>query len=221
MWCVAEMTPEYVGRMHKVVDTYGLPHDPAKPVVCVDEKSKQIISDSPNREPIPMKPGSPEKVDYEYVRKGTCNLFVAVEPKGGKRVIEVTERRTKKDFVKFIRHLANVVYKKATKISIVLDNLNTHFEKSFIDILGTKTAKKLLKRVEFIYTPKHASWLNIAEIEIGIMDKQCLNRRFNDLDIIKSEVKAWSKKRNKDKKKFNWTFTKEKADLKLGKYYVT
>jgi hypothetical protein len=146
-----------------------------EPVVCVDEKSKQLLRDT--RAPLPGQPGALTKIDYEYSRAGTRNLFVAVKPKGGRRTVVVTDRRTKSEFVVFVQHLLNHVYAKARRIHLVLDNLNTHFRVCFEEVLGVKAARKLLRRVVFHYTPKHASWLNMAEIEIGILDRQCLDRR--------------------------------------------
>jgi hypothetical protein len=144
----------------------------------VDEKSKQLIEDS--RSPLPVRSGSPLRMDYEYVRRGTYNLFVAVEPQGGQRTVRVTERRAKTDFVAFVQYLLEEVYAKARRIHLVLDNLNAHFRKCFEEVLGVEAAQKLLRRVVFHYTPKHASWLNMAEIEIGILDRQCLDRRLPD-----------------------------------------
>ena len=178
MWCIGRMTEEYRHRMYDLLDLYGRPFRRREPVVCLDEKSKQLLKDS--RVPLPIRPGMPVRQDYEYVRSGTCNLFVAVEPKGGRRTVLVTDRRTKPDFVAFVQHLLEQVYAKARRVHLVMDNLNTHFRKSFEEVLGVKAAKKLLRRVVFHYTPKHASWLNMAEIEIGVLDRQCLNRRLPD-----------------------------------------
>ncbi|ODU41879.1 MAG: transposase, partial [Thiobacillus sp. SCN 63-374] len=175
MWCIGRLTEEYRQRMYDLLDLYARPHQKGEPVVCLDEKSKQLLKDS--RTPLPIRPGTPIRQDYEYVRAGTCNLFVAVEPKGGRRTVLVTDRRTKPDFVAFVRYLLEQVYAKARRVHLVMDNLNTHFRKCFEEVLGVKEAKALLRRAVFHYTPKHASWLNMAEIEIGILDRQCLNRR--------------------------------------------
>jgi len=204
--------------MYDVLDLYALPYNPDEPVVCVDEKSKQLL-DTP-RSTIRLKPGQTTKVDYEYERKGTRNLFVAVEPLAGWRQVEVTLQRKKTDFVEFIRQLMHGRYRRAKRVHLVLDNLNTHFAKGFIEILGAKRAAKLLNRIVFHYTPKHASWLNMAEIEIGILDKQCLNSRIATEAKLVSEVAAWQQRRNQQRKTINWTFTRAKADKKLSKYYV-
>lgn len=218
MWCIGKITPEYRERMYDILDLYAEPYDGNKPVVCMDEKSKQLLKDS--RKPIPMKLGQCQKIDYEYQRCGTSNIFVAIEPKGGKRKTQVTKQRTRTDFAHFIKNLVNETYPQATKIRLVLDNLNTHFEKSFFKTFNQKEAKRILKKIEFHYTPKHASWLNMAEIEIGILDRQCLRKRIGDRESMKNEVAAWEKKRNTQKAKIRWKFTREAADLKLSKHYI-
>lgn len=218
MWCIGKLTPQYRTRMYDVLDLYGLPYDPDEPVVCMDEKSKQLLADT--RVPLACKPGAASKHDYEYERRGTRNLFVAVEPLAGWRQVQVTAHRKKPDFVRFIGQLLQGRYRRAKKVHIVLDNLNTHFAKSFVEVLGEKRAAKLLSRIEFHYTPVHGSWLNMAEIEIGILDKQCLDRRLPTAEKMVAEVKAWQRKRNRQRKTIDWTFTKEKADKKLGKHYV-
>lgn len=218
MWCIGKLTPAYRNRMYAVLDLYQLPYNPDEPVVCVDEKSKQLLAHT--RTPIAHKPGASGKEDYEYDRKGTRNLFVAVEPLSGWRQVLVTQHRKKADFVTFIRQLLTGRYRQAKKIHLVLDNLNTHFAKCFVDVLGDKRAAKLLNRIEFHYTPAHGSWLNMAEIEIGILDKQCLNRRISTEAELASEVAAWKRRRNRQKKTIDWSFTREQADKKLGKYYV-
>jgi hypothetical protein len=218
MWCITSITPEYRERMYAVLDLYKEAYNRRFPVVCVDEKSKQLLGDS--RKPIPLKPGRIAKYDYEYRRNGTCNIFVAIEPKAGKHHIKVTDRRTKKDFALFIKWLIEDKYKKAIKIRIVLDNLNTHFEKSFHETFSKKESKHLLKRIQFVYTPKHASWLNMAEIEINIMEEECLDRRIGNRKLLESELNTWSNQNNKGNRKIYWSFTREKADMKMSKYYV-
>ena len=218
MWCVARITVEYRDRMYALLDLYAKPYDAEEPVICLDEKSKQLLADK--RQPMEMQPGSPAKEDYEYTRKGTRNLFVAVEPKGGRREVRVTGRRTKKDFVAFVLHLVQVVYASARKLHLVLDNLNTHFTKSFIEVLGEEKAAVVLERIDFHYTPKHASWLNMAEVEIGVLEKQCTGRRIPTEAILQSEVAAWQQRRNVEKRGIEWTFTREKSDEKLGRHYV-
>jgi hypothetical protein len=205
--------------MYDLLDLYVRPFRPCEPVVCVDEKSKQLLKDS--RPPLPVRSGTPLRMDYEYVRRGTCNLFVAIEPQGGRRTVRVTERRAKTDFVAFVQYLLEEVYAKARRIHLVLDNLNTHFRKCFEEVLGVEAAQKLLRRVVFHYTPKHASWLNMAEIEIGILDRQCLNRRLPDRITLAREVDAWQRRRNDERRCIHWTFSRQNADLKMAKHYVS
>ena len=205
--------------MYDLLHLYHLPYRKKEPVVCIDEKSKQLLQDS--RTPLPPKPGAPAKLDYEYKRSGTCNVFVAVEPKGGRRVTEVTVHRAKPDFVHFVKTLLNRTYRSARKVHLVLDNLNTHFRPCFEEVLGRKAAARLLRRVQFHYTPKHASWLNMAEIEIGILDRQCLDRRLPDRATMVSEVAAWQQRRNTEHCGIEWTFTRQDADRKLAKHYVS
>jgi len=218
MWCIGSLTEEYRSRMYALLELYARPLSHAEPVICIDEKSLQLIGHS--RAPLPMDSRSPEKVDYEYVRNGTTNLFVAVEPKAGQRTVSVTERRGKVDFVAFVGDLLTHTYAKARRVHLVLDNLNTHFRKCFDDVLGKRAATKLLRRVQFHYTPKHASWLNMAEIEIGILSRQCLNQRVESRHRLQCEVDAWQRARNVEKKTIKWTFTHQDADRKLGAHYV-
>jgi len=219
MWCIQEITPEYRARMYRLLDLYKNEYDAKHPVVCMDEKSKQLLEDI--RKPIAAKPGSYEKYDYEYKRKGTCNIFVAIEPKGGKRMVKVTDTRTKADFAYFVQDLVTVHYPDADYIQLVLDNLNTHFEGSLVETLGKRQAEKIMKKIKFIHTPKHASWLNMAEIEINIMDRQCTGGRIADKETLKNEVKKWSQSRNKRKCIIEWKFTRQDADKKLSKHYVS
>lgn len=219
MWCIGTLTQEYRNRMYDLLALYAKPVCRREPVICIDEKSLQLIGHS--RQPLPMAPHTPTKEDYEYTRNGTTNLFVAVEPKAGQRIVSVTERRTKVDFVAFIDELLTGVYAKAHRIHLVLDNLNTHFRKCFEDVLGKQPAAKLLRRVQFHYTPKHASWLNMAEIEIGILSRQCLSRRIQDRKLLEREVDAWQQDRNERKRTIDWKFTRQDADRKLGSHYVS
>ena len=218
MWCIQTIDAEYRKRMYDVLDLYEEEYDPENPLVCFDEKPKQLLGD--NRNPIPMKFGSPEKYDYEYVRNGTANVFMAVEFKAGKRVTQVTKRRTMVDFAQFVRMLVDEEYPGVKKIKLVMDNLNTHKEKSFYEAFSEEEAKRILDKIEFHYTPKHASWLNAAEIEINVMDIECTDRRIEDMGILEYEVAAWTQRRNDNEKKINWGFTSKKADEKLSKYYV-
>lgn len=219
MWCVGRLTDEYRQRMYDLLDLYARPFRSREPVVCLDEKSKQLLKDS--RPPLPTRPGMPLRQDYEYVRGGTCNLFVAVEPKGGRRTVQITEHRAKTDFVAFVQYLLERVYATARRIHLVLDNLNTHFRKCFEEVLGVSVAHKLLHRVVFHYTPKHASWLNMAEIEIGILDRQCLDRRLPDRATLTNEVNAWQRRRNDECRRIAWTFSRQDADRKMTQHYVS
>ena len=219
MWCVGVLTEEYRQRMYELLDLYARPFHAYEPVVCLDEKSKQLLKHS--RAPLPVKPGTPLRMDYEYVRAGTCNLFVAVEPKGGRRTVMVTDHRAKTDFVSFVRHLLEQVYATAQRVHLVMDNLNTHFRKCFEEVLGVKAAQILLQRVVFHYTPKHASWLNMAEIEIGILDRQCLDRRLPDRATLTFQVEAWQKRRNAEQRCIDWVFTRQDADQKMTRHYVS
>lgn len=205
--------------MYRLLNLYNRAYDPKFPVVCFDEKSKQLLDDS--RTPIPMKPGRVQKYDYEYRRNGTCNIFVAVEPKAGKHHIKVTDHRTRKDFAMFIKWLINEKYKQAKKVLMVLDNLNTHFKKSFYETFSVQECIRLLKRVKFIYTPKHASWLNMAEIEINLLQQECLNRNIGNRCDLEKQVNAWCNENNEETRKIYWTFTRYKADKKLSRYYVS
>ena len=219
MWCIGKLTEEYRRRMYDVLDVYAHPYREREPVICIDEKSKQLIRD--NRAPLLMQAGAPAKHDYEYVRAGTCNIFVAVEPRGGRRVVQVTERRTKSDFVNFVQRLLERTYASAKTVHLVLDNLNTHFRSCFEEVLGPEAAAALLRRVVFHHTPKHASWLNMAEIEISILDRQCLRRRLADKATARREVNAWQRQRNAERRGIEWTFTRQDADRKLRLHYVS
>lgn len=218
MWRIQEITPEYRRRMYDILELYEEVYNPKMPVIGIDEKPKQLIEDS--RKPISMKKGKTKKQDYEYIRRGKANIFMAVEPKGGKRCTQVTSQRTKRDFAFFMRELVDKKYGNVQLLRIVVDNLNTHNESSFYETFDEEEALRLLSRIEFHYTPTHASWLNVAEIEIGVMDTECTNRRIKSKDLLTKEVEALTKRRNKQRKKINWTFTKQKADKKLGKYYT-
>jgi len=218
MWCIGEITPEYRECMYDILDLYEEPYDPEKPVIGMDEKPKQLVEDS--RTPIPMQTGKAEKYDYEYIRNGSANIFVAVEPRHGKRITKVTEHRTNEDFAQFMQEVV-LFFPYAKKLRVVVDNLSTHSKKAFHDAFCKEEAERILSKIEFHYTPKHASWLNVAEIEIGVMDTECTDRRMKNIPFLKKEVGAWTKRRNKERCKINWRFTKEKADEKLSKHYIT
>jgi DDE superfamily endonuclease len=219
MWCVGVLTQEYRLRMYDLLDLYARPWSAREPVICVDEKSKQLLLDS--RAHLPMVAGKPLRRDYEYVRTGTCNVFVAVEPLGGRRITQVTDHRGKAEFVAFAKHLIDTVYRSARRIHLVVDNLSTHFRSCFVDTLGERATRMLLRRVVFHYTPKHGSWLNMAEIEIAALGRQCLNRRIGDQKLLAREVAAWQRRRNSEHRTIQWTFTRQDADRKLGRHYVS
>jgi len=204
--------------MYDILDLYQGPYNLAQPVIGVDEKPKQLIEDS--RPLIPMQQGKPEKYDYEYIRNGKANIFMAVNPKHGKRNTKVTFQRTNIDFAQFMRELV-LFYPYAEKLRIILDNLSTHSKKAFYDTFEKEEADRILSKLEFHYTPKHASWLNVAEIEIGVMDNNCTGGRMKNINYLRNEVKAWNKRRNKERCKIDWRFTRKDADRKLSKYYVT
>ena len=204
--------------MEKVLEVYKRPFDPLHPVVCMDESPKQLIAET--KCPIPASPGQPARHDYEYSRCGVCNVFLACEPLAGKRMVKITERKTKQDWAFFLEEIA-VQYKEAEKITLVMDNLNTHEPGSFYEAFLPEKAKALWDRFEFVYTPKHGSWLNMAEIELNVLTGQCLNRRIDEIGIVRKEVRAWQEFRNNRNAKVNWQFTTKDARIKLSRLYPT
>jgi hypothetical protein len=218
MWCIPAITPEFAERMEHILDLYAKPYDPREPVICFDEKSKQLREDT--RRLLPMKPGTPLCRAYEYTRNGTRNIFLAVEPKAGFRTASVTERRTKTDFAHEIeRIVTSSRYREADIIHIVLDNLNTHCASSLIETLGRKKAREMMRRIRFHHTPKHASWLNMAEIELSVMGRQCLNRRIPTDAVLTREVAAWERYRNYAGATIRWRFTIADARNVFREYY--
>ena len=217
MWCVPKLDKEFKSRMEVLLKLYAKPYDKDSPVICVDEKSYQLLGDT--RKSTLPKPGKVAKQDYEYKRKGTCSIFVAVEPKGKRRYTKVSKRRTRIDFAHFCYDLI-LLYPDAKIINIVLDNLNTHNEKSFVQAFGEEKAKEIMSRIRFYYTPKHASWLNMAEIEISVLSRQCLKSRIPSMAKLKPRVKSWQNNRNKEKIGINWSFTKKDAKNVFKKLYV-
>jgi hypothetical protein len=203
--------------MEHVLELYRLPYDPWYPVVCMDEASKQLIGEV--RIPLPVAEDQPARYDSEYTRLGVCNQFMFVEPLRGWRKVFVRERRTMIDWALCIREILDVHYPEAQKVRLVQDNLNTHTGASLYEAFSPAEARRLLSRLEFHYTPKHGSWLNMAEIEIGVMNGQCLNRRIAEQQIICEEVAAWEQQRNKEETKIRWTFTVSDARVKLAKIY--
>jgi len=196
---------------------YQRPYDPTRPVVCLDETSKQLISETAT--PAPMVPGAPARYDYEYAREGVANLFMLFEPLVGQRKVEVTERRTKKDYAECLRLLADELYPEAEKIVLVQDNLKTHSPASLYEAFAPAEAKRLAERFEVHYTPKHGSWLNMAEIEFSILGRQCLSRRIADAESLHREVAAWEAIRNGSISTVHWQFTTQDARIKLRKLY--
>jgi transposase len=203
--------------MERVLDVYKRPFSEDLPLVCMDESPKQMIKET--RLPIEMKPGHDTKEDFEYERCGVANIFLASEPLTGKRYVEVTERKTKKDWAIFIRQIADDWYKDAPKITLVMDNLSTHKPAALYEAFEPKEAKRIWDRFEFIYTPKHGSWLNMAEIELNVLMGQCLNRRIDNMETMKKEVQAWQTHRNNKEAKIKWRFTTDDARIKLLKLY--
>ena len=203
--------------MEQVLDVYKRPYNKDYPVVCMDESPKQLIKET--KTPIPMKPGQDYRQDFEYERCGVSCIFMASEPLKGKRQVKVTQRRTKIDWAFFVKEIANNHYKDAVKITLVMDNLNTHKPSALYEAFQPDEAKRIWDRFDFVYTPKHGSWLNMAEIELNILMGQCLKRRIDNMKTMQEEVKAWETHRNNKDAKINWQFTTKDARIKLKKLY--
>lgn len=203
--------------MEQTLDLYARPYDPQRPKVNFDESSKQLIKET--RTPLPASPGSPKRYDYEYERNGTRNLFLFVEPQAGWRHVEVTERRTALDFAHQMKWLVDDRYPEAEVIELTLDNLNTHTPASLYEAFEPAEARRILRKINFHYTPKHGSWLNMAEIEFSILQRQCLNRRLGDEAILKQEIAAWEERRNEQKAITDWRFSLDDARTKLKRLY--
>jgi transposase len=212
-----EADAEFVCRMEDVLDVYTRPYDPMRPVVCMDETSKQLVMET--RRPIPVSPGQARRYDYEYERNGVCNLFMFFEPVRGWRHVEVTDRQTKADWARCMKQLAETHYPEADVIVVVLDNLNTHTPSAFYEVFEPPEAKRLLDCFEFHYTPKHGSWLNMAEIEFSVLSRQCLGRRISGKERAQREVNAWERIRNDKSSKVDWQFTTADARVRLKKLY--
>ena len=206
-----------MANMENVLDVYKRPFDQNNPVVCMDESPKQLIGET--KVPIKMSRGTEKRIDYEYKRNGVCNIFIANEPLAGKRYVKITERKTKKDWAEFIREVAEKEYPHANKITLVMDNLNTHKASSLYEAFPPEEAKRIWDRFEFVYTPKHGSWLNMAEIELNVLNGQCLNRRIDNLEEVQSEVNAWKTHRNNMNAEINWRFETKDARIKLKRLY--
>ena len=208
---------DFVWRMEDLLDLYAAPYDPARPIVCFDETSKQLVAEA--RLPLPIEPGKPERVDYEYERKGTANLFLVTEPLRGWRHVEVTDRRTKPDFAQQMRDLVDRHFPDATTIRVVLDNLNTHTPAALYEAFPPDEARRVLRKLELHYTPVHGSWLNMAELEFSMLSRQCLDRRIGDRDLLTAEVAAWENARNEQRASIRWQFTIQDARRKLHRLY--
>jgi len=203
--------------MERVLDVYKRPYSSNYPVICMDESPKQLIEHL--HKPIPMKSGQPLREDYDYIRHGVVNVFMANEPLKGWRLVKVTKSRTKKDWARFMKQIADVEYPRARRITIVMDNLHTHSPSSFYEAFEPQEAKRLWDRFEFIFTPKHGSWLNMAEIELHVLNGQCLKRHISTIQEVQEEVSAWQECRNNKSGKINWQFTTKEARIKLKRLY--
>ena len=213
-----EGNSDFVAQMEIVLDIYRRPYNENIPVICMDETPKQLINET--KKQINVAPGKPLRYDYEYQRQGVCNIFMASEPLAGKRIVSVTQRKTKSQWAYFVESIAKE-YNNAEKIILVMDNYNTHKPGSFYEVFLPEKAKKLLDRFEFVYTPKHGSWLNMAEIELSVLSGQCLNRRIDNIETVINECKAWQENRNNIDSKINWQFTTKDSRVKLKRLYPT
>lgn len=217
-WCIPpKENSTFVACMEDVLAVYACPYNENKPVICMDEKPYQLLDEA--RSPIPMKPSSTKKLDSEYIRKGSCSIFVFNEPLTGWRHVSAQQRRTKKDWAYQIKELLTHYYPEEEKIVLVMDNLNTHTLSSLYETFPPEEAYSYASRLEIHYTPKHGSWLNMAEIEINVMTSQCLGRRISSIQILQKELSIWESKRNLDQKGIDWQFTTEKARVKLKHLY--
>lgn len=217
MWCIPKIDGEYVARMEDILDLYAEASDPTRPVVCFDESPVQLIGEV--RQPIPAALGQLERYDYEYKRNGTANLFVCLDAHRPWRKVKVTERRTAEDFAICMRELTDVDFPEAERIRVVLDNLSTHTPGALYQAFPACEARRVLQRLEFHYTPKHASWLNMVEIEISVMNSQCLDRRIDSRERLAFELDAWQRKRNASRARINWMFATENARAKMARAY--
>jgi hypothetical protein len=208
---------EFVCAMEDVLEVYTRPYDPARPVVCLDEISKQLVAET--RTPLPAEPGQPARTDYEYERGGTANLFLTCEPLAGRRHVTLTERRTAVDFAAEVRNLLEVRYAHAERVILVVDNLNTHKPAALYQAFEPAVARRLIERLELHHTPKHGSWLNMAEIELSVLSRQCLDRRIPDADTLNREITVWQQARNTIARPVDWRFTTPEARIKLKRLY--
>ena len=216
-WCIPKVSAEFVANMEGVLDLYAEPYDPQRPVVCFDETSTQLLAET--QPPLPPRPGLPLRQDYEYRREGTRNLFLACEPLAGWREVAVTERRTMQDFARRMRWLADEAYPEAEVVRVVLDNLNTHRRASLYETFPAEEARRIARRLEFHYTPKHGSWLNMAEIEFSVLSRSCLKQRLSGEEVLRRKVDALVKERNAARATINWRFNTRDARTKLHRLY--
>jgi transposase len=216
-WCIGQPSARYVAKMEDVLEVYQRPYDARRPVVCLDEKSKEL-HETPHGE-LPMQPRRERRQDYEYVRNGTCNLFLMLEPLHGWRRVHVTQRRTALDFAEQLRILVEEVYSDAETIVLVTDNLNTHSTACLYERFPPEQALRIARKLEWHYTPEHGSWLNMAECELSVLSRQCLNRRIPDVDTLAAAVQAWQTQRNAAKVTVDWHFTADDARIRLKRLY--
>jgi hypothetical protein len=217
-WCIPpKANAEFVWKMEDVLEVYKRPYDPKRPVVCLDETSKQLIGEVAT--PVPAAPGQVAHYDYEYVRNGVANIFMIFEPLAGQRDVEVTDRRTKKDYAECLRKISDEMYPDVEVVVLVQDNLNTHSPASLYEAFEPAEAKRLAERFECHYTPKHGSWLDMAEIELGVLGRQCLSRRIDNIVDLRREAKAWEAERDTAGAKADWQFTTGDARIRLKKLY--
>ena len=212
-----EQNGEFVARMEDLLDTYCLPHDPQIPLIGMDEQPVQLIQET--RTPLPARPGQPPREDDEYPRNGTANVFMFTAPLQGHRQVHIRAQRTALDWAQEIQHLLEVEYPEADRIRLVCDNLNTHKRGSLYEAFDPETARRLAQRLEIHYTPKHGSWLNIAELELSVLTRQCLDRRIPDLDTLRQETQAWETRRNTAQRGVHWQFKTPDARIKLRRLY--
>lgn len=219
-WCIPKKDdPDFIACMEDVLDVYELPYNEEHPVICMDEKPYQLLGDA--RESLPMCPGSNRKIDSEYVRNGTCSIFAFIEPLAGRHHVSVREHRTAVDWAEEIKYLVDVMYPNAEKIILVVDNLNIHKPASLYRRYPANEARRIIKKLEIHFTPKHGSWLNIAEIELNVMTRQCLSRRINNINTLRAELTSWESERNSSSAKVNWRFRTGDARIKLASLYPT
>ena len=218
MWCLPDApSGDFVCAMEDVLDVYTRPYDPKNPTVCMDEASKQLVGEV--REPLPVVPGHPARFDSHYVRNGVANLFIMIEPLTGRCQVKVTEHRTKRDWAVVMKDLVDQHYPEADGITLVMDNLSTHKKSALYEVFPPQEAKRIADKIDIHFTPKHGSWLNMAEIGLSVLSRQCLDRRISTIQQLGKEVKAWLTDRNQNPTSINWRFTTKDARIKLKRLY--